>query len=91
MEPVLGVVFFEKDHKFLKSTSPEFSDSDGDLVFRQEFECNEKSEATPVVMHLPATLVSKGDRKVETRVEVLSRKGDFLDEFKPITIHFPKP
>ncbi len=91
IEPVQAVVFFEKDHKFLKSTSADFSDADGDLVFRQEFECNEKSEATPVVMHLPATLVPKENRKVEARVEVLSRKGDFLDEFKPVIVHFPKP
>lgn len=90
-ESILAVIFFEKDHKFVKASSPEFSDADGNLIFRQGFECNEKSEATPLVVHLPATLVPKDDRKVDARVEVLSQKGDFLDEFKALTVHFPKP
>ena len=85
------LIFFEKDHKFLKATSPEFSDSAGDLIFRQQFECSEKSEATPVIVHLPATLVPKEDRKVEARIEVFSENGEFLDQFKPLTVHFPKP
>jgi Peptidase family M48 len=90
-EPVLAIIFFEKDHKFLKSTSPEFSDSEGDLIFRQEFQCSEKTEATPLVVHLPATLVPKDERKVEARVEIMARNGAFLDEFKPLTVHFPRP
>jgi hypothetical protein len=90
-EPVLAVIFFEKDHKFVKSSAQDFSDAQGNLVFRQQFECNEKSEASPVLVHLPATLVPKDERKVEARVEIMSLKGDFLDEFKPLTVHFPKP
>ncbi len=90
-EPVLAVIFFEKDHKFVKSTLQDSSDPQGNLIFRQQFECNEKSDASPVLVHLPATLVTKEDRKVEARIEVFSQKGDFLDEFKPLTVHFPKP
>jgi hypothetical protein len=90
-ELVQAVIFFEKNHKFLKSASPEFSDSDGNLIFRQQFECTEKSEATPVIVQLPATLVPKEDRKVEARIEVFSSAGVFLEEFRPVTVHFPKP
>ena len=90
-EPVLAVIFFEKDHKLLKSTSQDSSDTQGNLVFRQPFDCNEKSDAAPLLVHLPATLVPKDNRKVEARVEVFSQEGDFLDEFRPFTVHFPKP
>lgn len=85
------VILFEKDHKWVKATSPEFSGKDGDLVFHQQFECSEKSEAVPVILHLPANMVAKDDRKIEAHVEVFSESGSFLDEFKPITVHFPKP
>jgi hypothetical protein len=85
------LIWFEKDHKLLKSTSPDFSDTKGDLMFQQKFECSEKSEATPVIVHLPATLVPKDSRKVEAHVEAFSEKGEFLAEFRPVTIHFPKP
>jgi hypothetical protein len=90
-EPVVAIIFFQKDHKLVKSDSQEYSDTKGDLVFRQQFECNEKSDASPVAVHLPATLVTKDNRKVEAFVGVFSKDGDFLDEFKAITVHFPKP
>src|SRR5205823_9090225 len=50
----------------------------GELVFRQDFECSEKTEATPIVVHLPATLVSKDERKVKAVVFVYSGDGVFL-------------
>ena len=86
-----AVILFEKDHKLVKTTSPEFAGPDGDLVYRQRFECSEKSEAVPVIVHLPATMVSKNNRKLEAHVEVFSESGTFLDQFRPITVHFPKP
>jgi hypothetical protein len=70
---------------------PDFSDTEGDLVFRQEFVCSEKGEANPIVLHLPLALVREGERNIEARVELFSKGGDFLDEFKPVTVHFPKP
>jgi hypothetical protein len=60
-------------------------------MFRERFECSEKSEAIPVIVRLPATLVPKDSRKVQAHIEAFSENGEFLDEFKPLTIHFPKP
>src|SRR2546422_7605060 len=51
-----------------------------ELVFRQDFACSERTEATPVVVRLPATLVSKHERKVEALVYVYSGEGFFLEE-----------
>jgi hypothetical protein len=90
-EPVLAMIFLKKDQQYVKAPSQELSDSKGDLVFRHQFECNEKSEASPIVVRLPASLVKKDDRKVQAFVGVFSQEGDFLDEFKPFTVHFPKP
>jgi len=40
---------------------------------------------------LPATLVSKDQRKVEALVYVYAVDGTFVEEFKPLYVHFPKP
>ena len=90
-EPLQFVILFRKDKRLLQSVDEQHRDDRGELVFRQEFECSEKTEAVPIVVHLPATLVSKDDRKAQAIVYVYSKDGDFLEEFKPFDIHFPKP
>jgi len=90
-EPLQFVILFRKDKRLLQSVDEQHRDDTGELVFRQEFECSEKTEAVPIVVHLPATLVSKDDRKAQAIVYVYSKDGDFLEEFKPFDIHFSKP
>src|SRR2546429_494851 len=90
-EPLQFVILFRKDKRLIQSVDEQHRDDRGELVFRQEFECSEKTEAVPIVVHLPATLVSKHDRKAQAIVYVYSKDGDFLEEFKPFDIHFPKP
>jgi hypothetical protein len=82
---------FYKDKRPIQALDEQYRNDRGELVFRQDFECSEKTEATPIVVHLPATLVSKDERKVRTLVYVYSGDGVFLEEFKPFDVHFPKP
>ena len=89
-EPLQLMILFQKDKHLVQSADPEHSAEKGELVFKQEFECNEKTEATPVIVHLPATLVSKDDRKSQALVYVYSKQGEFVEEFKPFEVHFPK-
>jgi hypothetical protein len=85
------VMNFYKDKRPIQALDEQYRNDRGELVFRQDFECSEKTEATPIVVHLPATLVSKDERKVRTLVYVYSGDGVFLEEFKPFDVHFPKP
>ncbi len=89
-EPLQFVIVFRKDKRLLQAVDDQHRNERGELVFRQDFDCSEKTEATPIVLHLPATLVSKDDRKSEALVYVYSKDGDFLEEFKPLHVHFPK-
>jgi hypothetical protein len=90
-EPLQFVILFRKDKRLLQAADDQHRNERGELVFRQDFDCSEKTEATPTVVHLPATLVSKDNRKAEAIVYVYSKDGDFLEEFKPLDVHFPKP
>ncbi len=90
-EPLQFVILFRKDKRLLQAVDDQHRNDRGELVFRQEFDCSEKTEAAPIVVHLPATLVSKDNRKAEALVYVYSKDGDFLEEFKPFDVHFPKP
>jgi Zn-dependent protease with chaperone function len=90
-EPLQLAVLFRKDKRLLQTTDEQHRDERGDLVFRQSFDCSEKTEASPVTLHLPAKLVSKDDRKVDALVYVYSNQGSFLDDFRPFAVHFPKP
>lgn len=90
-EPLQFVILFRKDKRLLQAVDDQHRNDRGELEFRQDFDCSEKTEATPIVVHLPATLVSKDERKVEALVYVYSGEGDFLEEFKPFDVHFPKP
>jgi hypothetical protein len=89
--PLKFVISFRKDKRLIQALDEQYRNDRGELVFRQDFECSEKTEATPIVVHLPATLVSKDERKVEAVVYVYSGDGVFLEEFKPFDVHFPKP
>ena len=90
-EPLQLVIFFRKNKQPVQAADNQYRNERGELVFRQEFDCSEKTEASPVVVHLPAVLVSKDDRKVEALAYVYSKQGDFLDGFKAFDVHFPKP
>jgi hypothetical protein len=90
-EALQFVILFRKDKHPIQAADDQHRNERGELVFRQAFDCSEKSEASPVVVHLPATLVSKEDRKLEALVYVFSKDGDFLDEFKSFDVRFPKP
>jgi hypothetical protein len=89
-EPLQFVILFRKDKRLIQAVDDQHRNERGELVFRQDFDCSEKTEASPIVLHLPATLVPKDNRKLETLVYVYSKDGDFLEEFKPFDLHFPK-
>jgi hypothetical protein len=90
-EPIQFVILFRKDKTAVKAIDGEHRNDHGELTFRHNFECSEKSEAQPLVVHLPATLVAKNDRKVEATTYVFSGAGQFVEEYKPVSVHFPKP
>jgi len=90
-EPLQLVVNFSKDKHPIQAQDQQYRNERGELTIRQEFECSEKTEAVPIVLHLPATLVSKDKRNVEALAYVYSGGGAFLEEFKPFHVHFPKP
>jgi len=90
-EPLQFVILFRKDKRPVQAIDDQHRDEHGDLVFRQESDCSEKTEASPVAIHLPTTLVSKDNRKLEALVYVYSKNGEFVEEFKPFDVHFPKP
>ncbi len=89
--PLQFLINFRKDKHPIQALDQQHRNDRGELVFRQDFECSEKTEATPIVVRLPATLVSKDERKVQALVYVYSRDGVFLEEYKPFDVHFPKP
>jgi len=91
VEPLQLIVLFQKDKHLVHAADDQHRGEKGELVFKQEFECSEKTEASPIVVHLPATLVFKDDRKSEALAYVYSKNGQFLEEFKPFNVHFPKP
>ena len=90
-EPLELAILFQKNKVLVKTNDEAHRDKEGDLMFRQEFECSEKTEAQPVVVHLPATLVTKENRKVDAVAFVFSKEGQFVEEFKPVSVRFPKP
>jgi hypothetical protein len=85
------LILFEKDKHFVQANDDQYRDEKGNLVFKQDFECSEKTEATPIIVHLPATMLSRDNRKVEALVYVHTARGEFLEEFKRFSVHFPKP
>jgi hypothetical protein len=90
-EPLQFIILFRKDKVAVKAIDEEHRNDRGELTYRQNFECSEKSEAQPLVVHLPATIVAKNDRKIEATTYVFSGAGQFIEEYKPVSIHFPKP
>jgi hypothetical protein len=90
-EPLQFVIGFRKDNRSIQAMDPEHRNDGAEMVFRQDFQCSEKTEAVPIVAQLPATLVSKDNRKLKAFVSVYSHEGAFLEEFKPFDVHFPKP
>jgi hypothetical protein len=90
-EPLQFVILFRKDNRPVQAIDDQHRNERGELIFRQESECSEKTEASPAVFHLPATMVSKDNRKLEALVYVYSRDGDFVEKFKAFDVHFPKP
>lgn len=85
------MIFFRKNKQPVQAADNQYRNERGELVFRQGFDCSEKTEASPIIVHLPTALVSKEDRKVEALAYVYSKQGDFLDGFKAFDVHFPKP
>ena len=90
-DPLQFLILFQKQKQLIHAIDDQHSDEKGDLAFRQDFNCSEKTEAAPLTVHLPAILVRKEDRKLQALVYVYSQRGDFLEEFKPVAVHFPKP
>jgi|SRR5579859_14972 len=90
-EPLQLAILFRKDHRAVQALDVEHRNDKGELISTQQFECSEKTEATPIVVHLPATLVSKDNRKLQAQVIVYSMEGQFVEEFRTIEVHFPKP
>ena len=90
-EPLQFVILFLKNKQLLQAIDDQHRNERGELVVRQDFNCSDKTEASPFVVPLPATLVSRDDRKLKALVYVYSQDGHFLEEFKPFDAHFPKP
>jgi len=90
-EPLQFTILFRKDKVPVKAIDDEHRNDRGELTYRQNFDCSEKSEAQPVVVHLPATIVAKNDRKLEATTYVFSGAGQFIEEYRPVSVHFPKP
>ncbi|HLZ91056.1 MAG TPA: M48 family metalloprotease [Candidatus Acidoferrum sp.] len=90
-EPLQFVILFHKDKQAVKAIDEEHRNDHGELAYRQSFNCSERTEAQPLVVRLPAALVAKNDRKVEATTYVLSGTGQFVEEYKAVSIHFPKP
>src|SRR2546430_7932761 len=90
-EPLQFVILFRKDKRLLQSVDEQHRDDRGELVFRQEFECSEKTEAVPIVVHLPATLVSKDDRKAQPTFYFNPKAGIFLRDSRPSAFISPNP
>jgi Peptidase family M48 len=89
-EPLQLVINFAKNKRPIQALDEQHRSERGELIFRRDFECSEKTEATPVVVQLPATLVAKDERKVEALARVYTADGLFVEQFKPIEVHFPK-
>jgi hypothetical protein len=89
--PLKLLINFRKEKRPIQTLDEQHRNDRGELIFRQDFECSEKTEAEPIVVRLPATLVSKDERKVEALVYVYSGEGVFLEEYKPFDVRFPKP
>lgn len=89
--PLQFLINFRKNKHPIQALDEQHRNDRGELIFRQDFECSEKTEATPIVVRLPATLVPKDKRKIEAVVYVYSDHGVFLEEYKPFEVHFPKP
>jgi hypothetical protein len=89
-EPLQFVILFHKDKQAVRAIDEEHSSDHGKLTYRQTFNCSEKTEAQPLVVHLPATLVANSDRKLEATAYVFSATGEFVEQYRAISVHFPK-
>jgi RNase H-fold protein (predicted Holliday junction resolvase) len=85
------VFLFRKENHPVQALDEEHRTDKGELVFKQQFECSEKTETTLVAVHLPAALVSKDNRKLQAEAFVYTLEGEFVEAFKPVDVHFPKP
>jgi hypothetical protein len=90
-EPLQFVILFHKDKVAVRAIDEEHRNDRGELTYRKSFNCSEKIEAQPIVIHLPATLVAKNDRKIDATTYVFSEAGQFVEEYKSVSVHFPKP
>jgi|HubBroStandDraft_6_1064221.scaffolds.fasta_scaffold16084_3 hypothetical protein len=90
-DPLQLAILFRKDGRLVQAPDQEHRTDKGELIFKQQFECSEKTEAAPVAVHLPATLVSKENRKLQAHVFVYSMEGELVEEFRPFDVRFPKP
>ena len=89
-EPVSLVIHFSKDTHLVQSNNEQCRDSAGNLEVRQQILCLDRDDADPLGLHLPASLVSEKDRKVEAHAVVVTSTGEILERFKDIDVHFPK-
>ena len=70
-EPVQLIILFQKDKHLIQSADQEHRAEKGELVFKQGFECTEKTESIPVIIHLLATLSVQERPKIRsTRLRI---------------------
>lgn len=75
----------------VRSPYPQYNDAAGRFTIRESVACQDRDAAVPTVLHIPASFVPDGDRKLRTQVDFFGPDDHILDRSKEIDIHFPKP
>jgi hypothetical protein len=88
-EPVEVDLRFLKDNHPVHAQDASFADHDGNLAFREKAECSEKTENSPILLHLPANVVSENERKLHA-IAFVANGSEVIAESKSFDVHFPK-
>jgi Peptidase family M48 len=86
----LAVRLTHGNHQPVKSRIPEYADSLGNVLIRDNALCSEKENADTTTIHLPSALIADEDRKVEAQIDLLSSRGELLEQSKLFDVRFPK-
>jgi hypothetical protein len=82
---------FAHDNRAVPAAEPQFADIAGNLEIRKQTPCTAKDEVGIVSISVPATAVSRTDRKLKAQVTVVDSNGESLERSKLFDVHIPKP
>ncbi|MGH9500599.1 MAG: M48 family metallopeptidase [Terriglobales bacterium] len=88
-QPVELVVVFQKGGHPVKAANADYGDKDGNLAIHDKADCLEKTETTPITLHIPANAVSGSDRKLKGKA-FIANGGEMIGATKAFDVHFPK-